>query len=59
MTIEEQIATKVAEIEKWEGILDRYGRGRWYWKYRLRINDLETDLKELRSRNIDGDVSPS
>lgn len=59
MTNEEKIAAKEAEIEKYKEILDRYGRGRWYWSYRRTLEALEEELENLRSRSIDGDVPPS
>ena len=57
MTNEEKIAAKKAEIEVAEGVLDRYGRGRWYWSQRRRIDTLKEELESLV--RIDGDSSPS
>lgn len=47
----EDLATRVAkkrkEIENYEGVLDRYGRGRWYNSGRRRLEELQKELDDL------------
>lgn len=60
MTNEEKLAAKRAEVEHYAGVLERYGRGRWYWSYRRREDELKAELAELeRLVSIDGDTPPS
>lgn len=51
MNEDEDLATRVAkkkeEIERYKGILDRYGSGRWMSMGRRRLEELEQELKHL------------
>lgn len=42
-----KVEEKKAEIENYKRLIDEYGRGRWYWKYRRRLEELETELEVL------------
>lgn len=59
MTNEEKIAAKKAEIAHYEGVLERYGSGRWLDQGRRHLQELKDELVALCPRNIDGDVSHS
>lgn len=45
--IEEKIAAKKAEIEHYEGVLARYGSGRWLDMGRRHLAELKEELSEL------------
>ncbi|USV41076.1 hypothetical protein [Xanthomonas phage BUDD] len=59
MTNEEKIAAKAAEVVHYEGVLERYGSGRWLDQGRRHLAELNRELQELRSQSIDGDTLPS
>lgn len=59
MTNEEKIAAKAAEVVHYEGVLERYGSGRWLDMGRRHLAELKRELQELRSQSIDGDTPPS
>ena len=37
-----------------EEVLARYGRGRWYWQYRRKVDRLQQELLELEELRIVG-----
>lgn len=59
MTNEEKIAAKAAEVAHYEGVLERYGSGRWLDQGRRHLAALNEELRVLRSQSIDGDTPPS
>ena len=47
MTNEEAVTAKKAEIEHYEGVLERYGSGRWLDQGRRHLADLKEELRVL------------
>lgn len=47
MKKEEAIAAKKREIEHYEGVLERYGSGRWLDMGRRHLADLKEELSKL------------
>lgn len=47
MTNEEAVAAKKAEIEHYEGVLERYGSGRWLDQGRRHLAELKEELDVL------------
>ncbi len=45
-----RVAKKKAEIEHYKGVLERYGRGRWYDMGRRHLAELEQELIDLEKR---------
>lgn len=50
------LEAKREEVEEYEAKLERYGRGRWYWQYRRRLDELKAELDVLIKENEDGTV---
>ena len=48
MMNEEAVAAKKAEIEHYEGVLQRYGSGRWLDMGRRHLADLKEELRVLQ-----------
>ena len=42
---------KKVEIERYEKLIDTYGRGRWYWLYRRRLDEMKAELEQLVKSN--------
>ena len=54
------VSDKKAEIKHYEGVLERYGSGRWYDSGRRHLADLKVQLSVLeRLVSIAGDTPPS
>lgn len=57
-----EVEAKKKEVEHYEGVLQRYGAGRWYDQGRRHLEDLKNELKALEetcSQSIDGDARAS
>lgn len=52
MMNEEAVAAKKAEIEHYEGVLQRYGSGRWLDQGRRHLAELKDELKKLEQDNM-------
>ena len=60
--MKKKIEEKKKEIEHYEGVLERYGMGRWRDQGRRHLADLKNELKALEeqsSQSINGDVGAS
>jgi hypothetical protein len=55
------IEEKKKEIEHYEGVLERYGAGRWMDQGRRHLAELKNELKVLEecSQSINGDARAS
>lgn len=42
-----EVEKKKEEIANYERLIDEYGRGRWYWKYRRRLDEMKQELEDL------------
>ena len=51
--IETLLLLKQKEIENYKLLIEKYGRGRWYWSYRATLDKLEEQLKDLNNRMRD------
>ena len=49
MKKEEAVAAKKAEIEHYQGVLQRYGSGRWLDQGRRHLADLKEELLEIEN----------
>lgn len=55
MKKEEAVAAKKAEILHYEGVLERYGSGRWLDMGRRHLADLKEELSKLEE-NCDNEI---
>lgn len=49
--IESMISDLEHEIETYTQLLSKYGRGRWYWKYRRELDNKHERLELLKHKH--------
>ena len=47
-----EVEKKRQEVVEYEALLDKYGRGRWFWKYKRRLDELQEELAVLEIRGM-------